>query len=168
VKRLPLTFAVLAAFLLAATGARSASGLAASTIHARHREAPTKLYLGHRKVSQLEKEAWDAYLVPELETDWIVRQGDRILDLDMATIPADVNGYARVTSQKSWYVNLNLKGVRPGPSYSTIGTVSYRGRGVWDAYCGLDGHARWFGYATGAHAGMGAVALLLEFGHCGD
>ena len=91
----------------------------------------------------------------------IDRSGNHIFALDTSTFPVFAFGYARVTSARAWYVTLRKT------TFVTIGAVSFRGPGVWDAYCGLDGHARWFGYATGPHAGIGAVALLLDFGACG-
>ena len=144
--------------------------MAASAIHARHPEAPTKLYLGNRKVSQLEQDGWDAYSLAGLEVTEMVRNGNHIFALDTAEIPVFAFGYARVTSGRTWYVTLNetdYNTSHPTPTFVTIGAVSFRGPGVWDAYCGLDGRARWFGYATGPHAGIGAVALLLDFGACG-
>jgi hypothetical protein len=91
-----------------------------------------------------------------------VRVGSHIFGLDTAGLPFFAFGYARVTTGRLWYVT------RHGAKFVTIGTVRFRKHGVWDAYCGVDGNARWYGYASGPHAGIGAVALLLVFGHCGE
>jgi hypothetical protein len=134
-------------------------------IHADH-EAPTRLYLGEKKISQLQPYGSGAYLVPQGGGEFgIERVGVRVFALDLNSIPHFVFGYARITSSQSWYVTLNetAGGVR---KFVTIGTVRFQAPGVWDAYCGLNGHARQFGYATGPHAGLGAVALLLGFGNC--
>ena len=135
--------------------------MAAPAVSARHPEAPTKLYLGKRNVSQLQQEGWGAYSLAGADSTEIDRSGNHIFALDTSTIPVFAFGYARVTSARTWYVTLRTT------TFVTIGAVSFRGPGVWDAYCGLDGRARWFGYATGPHAGIGAVALLLDFGACG-
>lgn len=139
-RRLALNFTVLGAGLLA-SGAIvwSAASLAAPAIRDRHPEAPTKLYLGNRNVSQLEQEGWGAYSLAGIDSTEIVRNGDHIFGLDTSTIPVFAFGYAPITSGRTWYVTLNKT------KFVTIGAVSLRGPGVWDAYCA------W----TGTRAGMG-------------
>ena len=157
---LTLTFAIVVACLVAAR-ASVASSTVGSVKH-RRPEAPTRLFLGNRKVSQLEP-SHGVYDLTGDEWAFISRYGNLILAVDTTGATLFESGYTRTTSAHTWYVNQRNE-TSDNPAWVTIGAVMFRGPGVWDAYCGLDGHARWYGYAAGPHAGMGAVALLLVFG----
>ena len=76
-RRLAVNFTVLGAGLLASGAiAGSAACLAAPAVSARHPEAPTKLYLGKRNVSQLQQEGWGAYSLAGADSTEIDRSGN--------------------------------------------------------------------------------------------
>jgi hypothetical protein len=127
--------------------------------------AHTDLYLGGKHVSRLAPEAATVFDMPLGGGDQlqIERTGTHVFVYDPGQIPLSYTGYARIRPGPVWYVNFYARG-----RVVTIGTVRLRKAGVWDAYCGLNGAAYHFGYATGPNAGLGAVGLILTFGNCLD
>jgi hypothetical protein len=163
VKRLFVVGAIAAAMLAGSVLPQTGSARGKPTV-------PTSLYLGTKRISVL---SWIDYgplfEVPVSsgagDTTWVALRRGIVWVLDPGSLGPDEHiGYARRKPGGLWYVNSWTFAKEPVVTIGTVRRSSISGR--WDAYCGLGGHARHYGYATGPHPALGAVALLLLFGNC--
>jgi hypothetical protein len=128
----------------------------------------TSLYLGAKRVSVMYPDS-NYFEVPVSsgagDTTWVSVGHGIVWVTDPGAIGADEHiGYARKSPRGFWYVNVWTFDLHQ--PVVTIGTVHRSSTGHWDAYCGLGRRARHYGYATGPHPALGAVALLVLFGSC--
>jgi hypothetical protein len=147
---------------MALVSARATGDVSAAS-HQAAATAKTYLFVGKKQVGQLVQDSPGSRVYDVLTLDGegvgyvsILRNGS-VLVGDSYT--AFANGYARPRPGGTWNVNAYFKG-----GITSFGTVRRRDAGTWIAYHGTGSKARRVGFATGPHADLGAVAVLLVSG----